>query len=285
MKAISKNDMEQIVYLALKEDLDQMGDRTTQFTIDPNQQGKGFFVFRDEGIVAGLPIVTHVFKKIDQELTCEFDVKDGDPVSQGQRIGLVKGKISSILTGERTALNFLQRLSGIASLTRQYVDAVRHTQCQILDTRKTTPGLRFLEKYAVRVGGGINHRMGLYDMILIKDNHIDAHGSISKTVKKCIENIKREQMSILIEVETRNLAEVQEAVNLPIQRIMLDNMNFEQMRKAVEIVNGRMEVEASGLINLDKVRETAETGVDLISVGALTHSYKAIDIALILEND
>ncbi len=160
---------------------------------------------------------------------------------------------------------------------------MKDTKCRILDTRKTTPGLRLLEKYAVSVGGGTNHRMGLFDMVLIKDNHIDANGGITPAVEKCIKNMNQDKKSIPIEVETRTLTEVEEAANLHIQRIMLDNMDTETMRKAVEIIDGRKEVEASGSMNLEKVKETAETGVDFISVGALTHSYKAMDISLILE--
>jgi len=274
--------LDRIIDSALDEDLGKIGDLTTLYAIDQNLEGSGQFVVRENGIIAGISVVERVFPKLDKNIICSFSFQDGDHVVPQTQIGTVQGKISSILTAERTVLNFLQRLSGIATLTRKFVDAVKGTKCRILDTRKTTPGLRLLEKYAVSVGGGTNHRMGLFDMVLIKDNHIDANGGITPAVEKCIKNMNQDKKSIPIEVETRTLTEVEEAANLHIQRIMLDNMDTETMRKAVEIIDGRKEVEASGSMNLEKVKETAETGVDFISVGALTHSYKAMDVTLIL---
>jgi len=265
---------------ALKEDLKDRGDITTKAIIPRDMKGKGRFLVQEDGIIAGLPVVQRVFEKIDSELTCVFSVEDGTSVHSGMIIGEVYGSLASILKGERTALNFLQRLSGIATLTAQFVQAVQGTKVKILDTRKTTPQLRLLEKYAVRKGGGENHRFGLYDMVLIKDNHIDAVGSLKEAIERCLDTSEQGREKVKIEVETRTLEEVREAVKFPIDRIMLDNMDVKTIEKAVAEVNGKVELEASGNITLENIRVVAETGVDYISVGRLTHSPKALDVSL-----
>ena len=265
---------------ALKEDLGDIGDLTTSSIVPERVAGKGRLLLKEDGVVCGLPVVQRVFNTIAPDVSCAFSVSDGELLSNQTFLGHVEGSMKSILIGERTALNFLQRLSGIATRTRQFVEAVNGTGAKITDTRKTTPCLRFLEKYAVRIGGGTNHRMGLYDMILIKDNHVDTCGGIKSSVEHCLSYLKRIKKRIPIEVETRTPQEVAEALELPVQRIMLDNMDLPTMRHCVELINGQIEVEASGNITLETVRGVAETGVDFISVGALTHSFKALDISL-----
>ena len=267
---------------ALREDLGDIGDLTTDCTIPEDLQGRGEFIVRENGIVAGLFVVGRLFEKIDEQLTCTYHASDGSEVTLGDVLCVVEGSVSSILKTERTALNFIQRLSGIATLTQRFVSAVEGTGVKILDTRKTTPQFRWLEKYAVRQGGGENHRFGLFDMVLIKDNHIDACGGITPAIERCIARLKEKGQDVKIEVECRTLDDVREASRLPVHRVMLDNMNTETMRRAVEIVNRRMEVEASGTVSLENVRTVAETGVDYISVGALTHSYRSLDISLLI---
>jgi len=267
---------------ALREDLGDIGDLTTDCTIPEDLQGRGELIVRENGIVAGLFIVGRLFEKIDERLSVDFQASDGSEVSPGDVLSVVEGTVSSILKAERTALNFIQRLSGIATLTHRFVSAVDGTGVMILDTRKTTPQFRWLEKYAVRQGGGQNHRFGLFDMVLIKDNHIDACGGITPAVERCIAKLKEKGYDVKIEVECRTLDDVREASRLPVHRIMLDNMDTETMRRAVEIVRRRMEVEASGNVSLENVRKIAENGVDLISVGALTHSYRSLDISLLI---
>ena len=223
-----------------------------------------------------------VFKEIDSGLVLKPLAGDGDKVRPGKKVALIQGKVKSILAGERAALNFLQRLSGIATFTGEFVRRIRGTRAKILDTRKTTPGLRFLEKYAVKKGGGKNHRLGLYDMILIKDNHIKAAGSVSLAIRKALRNRK----GLKIEVETRNLEEIKKALNFKIDRIMLDNFKPEDLKKAVKLIrskNKNLEIEASGRVNLKNVRRIALSGVDYISVGALTHSAEALDFSLVLK--
>ena len=273
--------IQKIVKIALEEDLGS-GDITSNLTIPEKQKGEGFIVAREKGLIAGLEVVKSVFKQVDPGLMFKPLVSDGDKVRPGQRVALIRGKVKSILAGERTALNFLQRLSGIATLTGEFVGKIRGTRAKILDTRKTTPGLRLLEKYAVKKGGGKNHRQGLYDMILIKDNHIKAAGSISAAIGKALRNKK----GLKIEVETRNFGEVKEALNFKIDRIMLDNFKPEDLRRAVRLIrskNKKVEIEASGRVNLKNIRKIALSGVDYISVGALTHSAKALDFSLLLK--
>jgi len=265
---------------ALVEDLDTKGDVTTEGVIPDHWAGVGTLISRARGVICGLPVAERVFRMIDKDLRFHMQVDEGILVENGVVLASVEGKLAGILKGERTALNFLQRLSGIATLTRSYVSAVAGTRTTVLDTRKTTPMLRYLEKYAVIRGGGMNHRFGLYDMVLIKDNHIDAAGGISQAIDKILAAQQEIKEKMFIEVETRTLDDVREALQKPVQRIMFDNMDTETMRQAVKLVNGRMETEASGNITMGNAGEMARTGVDFISVGALTHSPPALDISL-----
>jgi len=271
-----------LIESALREDVGA-GDFTSDSIIAAGVSGEGQVLAKQEGIVAGLPVFFRVFQILDPNLLCEPRIQDGSPVRSGQVLGTVRGSVRSLLKGERTALNFIQRLSGIASLTRAYATAVEGTGVKILDTRKTTPNLRFLEKYAVHAGGGENHRFGLHDMILIKNNHVDAAGGVSPAVSRCLAFLKQKGLDLKIEVEARSLSEVDEALLYPVHRIMLDNMNPGEMREAVRLISGKAETEASGNIRLDNVRAVAETGVDFISVGALTHSAPALDISFRIE--
>jgi len=270
------------VMRALAEDVGQ-GDVTSLWTIPAQARAEGCFLSKAEGIVAGLAVVKAVFAALDPELAFEATVQDGQPIHQGQVLGWVRGYARSILTAERTALNFLQRMSGIATLTRRYVQAVRGTKAVILDTRKTAPGLRLLDKWAVRLGGAQNHRLGLYDMVLIKDNHIAAARGIAEAVGRVRERIRNQESGIKIEVEVKNLAELEEVLGLDLDRIMLDNMTLQEMQEAVRMASGSVPLEASGGVNLGTVREIAEAGVDYVSVGALTHSVQALDISLEIE--
>jgi len=263
---------------ALREDLGD-GDVTTECTIPPDKIIEGRLIAKEEGVIAGLIVFEKTFQLLDQTVECRFNVKDGEWVKSGAVIAVIKGSARAVLSGERVALNFLQRMSGIATLTRRMVDAVKGTKAKILDTRKTAPGLRYFDKWAVRLGGGANHRIGLYDMVLIKDNHIAACGSIAEAVNQVRKCDKRKRP---IEVEVKNMQELKEALDLGVDRIMLDNMSPEQMRRAAEICNGKIPLEASGNITLKNVAEVAKTGVDFISVGSLTHSVKALDISLLV---
>jgi nicotinate-nucleotide pyrophosphorylase (carboxylating) len=240
-------------------------------------------ISKQEGIIAGLPVFFRVFQILDPNVVCEPRIRDGSAARPDEVLGTARGSVRSLLKGERTALNFLQRLSGIASLTGAYAAAVEGTGAKILDTRKTTPNLRVLEKYAVRAGGGENHRFGLYDMILIKNNHVDAAGGVSAAVTRCLAFLQRKGLDLKILVEARSLDEVDQALRHPVHRIMLDNMNPGEVREAVRLISGKAETEASGNIRLDNVRAFAESGVDFISVGALTHSAPALDISFRIE--
>jgi nicotinate-nucleotide pyrophosphorylase (carboxylating) len=265
--------VEQLIKTALEEDIGP-GDITTMSTIDAEARGTGFFRAKSDGVIAGLIVIEKVFSFVDTSVRVRCLSEDGDAVTKGQVVAEADGPIRALLLGERTALNFLQRLSGTATLARRYVDAVKEFPCKIIDTRKTTPGFRSLEKYAVRMGGATNHRFGLYDAALIKDNHIAAAGSISGAVRQ----VRRQAPFMAkIEVECTNLDQVREALDSGADVIMLDNMNVEQMAEAVRVVAKRACVEASGGINLDTVRQVAATGVDFISVGALTHSAVSLD--------
>jgi len=272
----------EIIRRALDEDI-RTGDVTTQAVIPDSVMGKGKFLVKANGVIAGLNVTKSVFEMIDNQIGFKVLIPDGAKVKVGDFVAEVEGKASSILTAERTALNFLQRMSGIATLTYKFVEEISHTKVKILDTRKTVPGLRLLEKEAVRLGGGKNHRIGLFDMFLIKDNHIEIAGSITNAVNACRNFQQKNNSNLKIEVETKNLDEVSEALSCNVEIIMLDNFNTDRMRKAVELINGKCLVEASGNINIDNVKEVAETGVDFISVGALTHSVKALDISLEVE--
>lgn len=270
-----------LVQLALTEDIGH-GDITSEALIDEGDMIHATFLAKAEGVIAGTTVAAMAMSEVDRGLTVEWSVREGDRVAVGTTIGRVSGSSRSILTAERTSLNFLQRMSGVASLTRRFVDAVEGIGATILDTRKTIPAWRMLDKYAVTVGGGRNHRMGLYDMVMIKDNHIDAHGSIAGAVAAARRYLAERSMpSTPIEVETRNLKEVSEAVSCAgVTRVMFDNFTLELMREAVTLVGDRVETEASGNVSLDNVRSIAETGVQFISAGMLTHSAHALDISL-----
>ncbi len=261
---------------ALAEDVGS-GDITSESTIPPDLRLKGDLVAKQVGVIAGLEVAALVFAAVDTAIQFTPLVNDGDRVTRGTVVARVFGPARSILTAERTALNFLQRMSGIATDTRRFVDAVAGTRAVILDTRKTCPGLRLLDKWAVRLGGAQNHRTGLYDMVLIKDNHIAAAGGITQAVRKARE---RAPKGILIEVEVKSLQELDEALALGVDRIMLDNMSLDDIREAVRRVQGRVKLEVSGGVTLSTVTKIAATGVDYISVGALTHSPQALDISL-----
>jgi nicotinate-nucleotide pyrophosphorylase (carboxylating) len=281
--AASKPQIEEIIDRALAEDLGK-GDVTTEALIPGDQQGTGFIVAKKEGILVGMEAAKQVFHRVDQELKVEILLEDGAKVKPGSKVARVSGSIASILKAERVALNFLQRLSGIASETNRYVARVEGLPVRIMDTRKTTPGLRSLEKYAVRVGGGRNHRMNLGDGILIKDNHLVALRSQRLNIKEIITRARQDAPQRLkVEAEVGTVSEALEAVEAGADIVMLDNMNLDDMRKAVKSINGRALIEASGGITLDNVRAVAETGVDFISIGALTHSARALDISLELE--
>ena len=268
--------LDAVIRAALAEDLGD-GDVTTLNTIPEAANFTGDFLVKEAGVIAGLQVARHVFALLDPAVVFRPLAVDGDLAEPGDIIATVTGSGRAILSGERIALNFLQRMSGIATATRRYVDAAAGTRAVILDTRKTVPGLRLLDKWAVRLGGGRNHRTGLFDMALIKDNHIAAVGSITEAVRRVRAGDPRGRP---IEVEVTNLDQLREALALPIDRIMLDNMSLEQMRAAVEIAAGKIPLEASGGVNLQTVRAIAATGVDFISVGAVTHSVKALDISL-----
>ena len=264
---------------ALKEDIGE-SDITTKATIGKSKKAIGRLLVKDDGVIAGLEITKAVFKSVDPKIKFEIKIKDGLKVSKGDVAAIVTGKAQSILTAERTALNFLQRMSGIATSANIYSDKVKHTKAKVIDTRKTVPGLRMLDKMAVKLGGCENHRIGLYDMFLIKDNHIEVAGSITDAVESCLKYQKKHCTKFKIEVETKNLKEVQEALKTKADIIMLDNFEIDKMKQAVQLINGKCKIEASGGVNLETVQAIAETGVDYISVGALTHSVKTLDISL-----
>jgi nicotinate-nucleotide pyrophosphorylase (carboxylating) len=275
-----KLQIEEIVDRALAEDLGK-GDVTTEALIPCDRQGTGFVVAKIEGVLAGINVAKQVFYRVDPGVKMEILLEDGARVKPGTRVASVSGNIASILKAERVALNFLQRLSGIASQTNRYVEAVRGLPVRIMDTRKTTPGLRALEKHAVKAGGGENHRMSLGDGILIKDNHLAALRSQGLNIEEVVAKARQNSPERMpVEVEVVTIAEASEAVEGGADIVMLDNMSPDDMREAVKSIGGRALVEASGGITLDNVRAVAETGVDFISIGALTHSVMALDISL-----
>ena len=283
-KVLNDSRVGRLIELALLEDIG-MGDITSEAIVSDDQLGQAEFLCKEDGIVAGLEVAALVFEYCDHSITVSPVVHDGQLAGKGHLIARIDGSAKSILKGERTALNFLQRMSGIATMTRKYVDAVAGTNAKVIDTRKTVPGLRVLDKWAVRLGGGVNHRFGLDDMVLIKDNHIVAAGSVTKAVEMCRSYLEQQSINARIEVETKNLAEVKEALGCTgIHRIMLDNFPIDTMHTAVAMIARKVEVEASGGVNLETVRAIAETGVDFISVGALTHSVRNLDISLELNN-
>jgi nicotinate-nucleotide pyrophosphorylase (carboxylating) len=272
--------LEEIVSEALKEDVGP-GDHTSIATIDAQSVGTAKLVMKSNGVLAGLTAAKEVFRQVDPELKLEIFKPDGSFVEYGDVVFQVSGRARSILVAERTALNFMQRLSGIATQTRQMVKAIKGTKAVILDTRKTTPLLRSLEKEAVRLGGAENHRMGLYDMIMIKDNHVDYAGGIENAIRAVKKYLTENNLHLAIEVEVRNFEELLDAMNTEmVDRIMLDNFSVEDIQSAVELIGGKMEIEASGGINIHNVRAYAETGVDYISLGALTHQIASLDMSL-----
>ena len=265
---------------ALEEDV-RDGDHSSLSCIPANAERQARLIVKDDGVLAGVAIAELVFREVDASLTMETFIQDGEYVKFGDIAFHVKGSARSILTAERLVLNLMQRMSGIATRTRSVVDLIDGTGAKVLDTRKTTPLLRYFEKLAVKIGGGENHRFGLYDMIMLKDNHVDYAGGIEAAVRRTMDYLKEKGLSIPVEVETRNTNEVREALNAPgVDRIMLDNFTPDQVREAVKFINGRVETEASGGITLDTIRRYAETGVDYISMGALTHSVKSLDMSL-----
>jgi len=268
-------EVSQYISRALEEDIGS-GDVTTDTIVPANASLHGRIVAKEDGVVAGLGVAKKVMLSLDQRINFLSRVEDGTKVERGTVLADLDGPARSLLTGERIALNFLGRMSGIATLTRKFVDAVSSTKAVILDTRKTAPGLRLTDKLAVRLGGGQNHRTGLFDMVLIKDNHIDFAGSNTAAV----ERVRASGTKLEIEVETRTLDHVREALSLGVERILLDNMSIDTMREAVALCDGRAKLEASGNVTLDNVLEVAGTGVDYISVGALTHSPKVFDVSL-----
>jgi len=259
---------------ALAEDIGP-GDATTNSIVPAEAAMRGQVIAKQEGVIAGLDMAQAVYQMVDAQVDFQPQVDEGARVTNRQVLALVSGRARSLLTAERTALNFLGRISGIATLTRSFVEAVAGTRAVILDTRKTAPGLRLVDKLAVKRGGGQNHRIGLYDMVLIKDNHIDYAGSITNAVK----HARAGAAGLAIEVEARTLEDVREALTLGVERILLDNMTLESMSEAVRLTAGRAKLEASGNVTLETVRKIAETGVDFISVGALTHSAKVFDVS------
>lgn len=265
-----------VVERALAEDIGS-GDVTSLSVLPSGLQLTGQILSKEEGIIAGLEVAACAFRLADERVSMCLRVTDGEPVEAGRIVAEVVGPAVGILSGERVALNFLQRMSGIATMTRQFVQAVAGTKAVILDTRKTAPGLRVLDKLAVRLGGGQNHRLGLFDMVLIKDNHIAAAGGIVEAVRRARVTVGQ---TLKIEVEVASLAQLEEAVRAGADRIMLDNMSVEEMAEAVGLSGGRVELEASGKVSLSNVADIAATGVDFISVGALTHSVRALDISL-----
>ena len=269
-------ELEILIRTALEEDIGS-GDITTSCTVSPGAQGEGRIVAKEPLVLAGIDVARQVFWAVNRELKVHIPLKDGSRANEGDTLLEVTGDLAAILAAERTALNFLQRLSGIATLTNAFVDKVKGTRARILDTRKTTPGYRLLEKAAVRVGGGYNHRFGLYDGVLIKDNHIVAAGSIRKALQAALDSSSH---TFRVEVEVETLEQLDEAIAAGAHVVMLDNMDLHTMAAAVRRTKGKIPLEASGGITLENVGEIAATGVDLISVGALTHSARAVDMSM-----
>lgn len=271
--------LKQFIKNALEEDI-QDGDHSTLSTIPKDLEQSAKLLVKQDCIIAGVELAKIIFKTFDKNLKIETFVKDGDAVKIGDVAFIVTGSARSILSTERLVLNCMQRMSGIATLTHDWDSRLVGTKTKLLDTRKTTPNFRICEKWAVAIGGGTNHRYGLYDMIMLKDNHIDYNGSITNAVKMAKDYIKKNKKKLKIEVETRNLEEVREAINAKVDRIMLDNMDIKMMKEAVKMINGSCETEASGGITRDQLKEIASTGVTYISAGALTHSAENMDLSL-----
>ncbi|HMZ94047.1 MAG TPA: carboxylating nicotinate-nucleotide diphosphorylase [Chitinophagales bacterium] len=278
---IQEQELHQFIEQALYEDIRNIGDLSSLSSIDRDTKGTAKLLVKDEGILCGMSVAKAIAQKVDDTLQFEELIKEGSTVKFGNIAFYLEGNAISILTAERLILNCMQRMSGIATTTQKYAKAIEGTNAKVIDTRKTTPNLRFLEKYAVTVGGGFNHRYGLYDMIMLKDNHIDFCGGITKAIQKVRKYLSDNNLSLKIEVETRNIDDVKEILACGgIDRIMLDNYKPEDCKTAVDLINKQYEVEASGGITLETIRAYAETGVDFISVGALTHSVKSLDLSL-----
>ena len=277
---LSVNELEdRLIDLAFAEDIGD-GDHTTLCCIPETAMGKSHLLIKEDGILAGVEVAKRVFARFDPEMKVEVLIGDGAHVRKGDIAMVVSGKVRSLLQTERLMLNIMQRMSGIATMTNKYVERLKGTNTHVLDTRKTTPGLRMLEKQAVKIGGGMNHRIGLFDMILLKDNHIDFAGGIANAINRCHEYLREKGLDLKIEIEVRNFDELRQAMECGgINRIMLDNFSVADTRTAVEMVAGRFETESSGGITFDTIRDYAECGVDFISVGALTHSVKGLDMS------
>ena len=276
---VVKDLIDRLIDLSFAEDIGD-GDHTTLSCIPADAMGKSKLLIKEEGILAGIEVAKEVFHRFDPTMKVEVFINDGAHVKPGDVAMVVEGKIQSLLQTERLMLNIMQRMSGIATMTNKYVERLKGTKTHVLDTRKTTPGLRMLEKQAVKIGGGMNHRIGLFDMILLKDNHIDFCGGITNAITRCHEYLKEKGLDLKIEIEVRNFDELAEAMNCGgINRIMLDNFSVADTKKAVDIVGGKFETESSGGITFDTIRDYAECGVDFISVGALTHSVKGLDMS------
>ncbi|MCK4406380.1 MAG: carboxylating nicotinate-nucleotide diphosphorylase [Bacteroidales bacterium] len=272
--------IDKIIERALEEDIGG-GDFTSLATIPENATGKAQLLIKEDGILAGVDIAKKIFQKVDKNIKFRILLKDGTKVKKGNIVFIVEGKSISILSAERLALNFMQRLSGIATATNKIVSQLEGLKTKVLDTRKTTPNLRLLEKEAVKTGGGENHRMGLYDMIMIKDNHIDFAGGIKQAINAAKNYLKKNNKKLKIEIEVRNFDELNQVIECGgVDRIMLDNFSPEDLKKAVNIINGKYETEASGGITINNIRKYADSGVDFISVGALTHHIKSLDMSL-----
>ena len=270
---------DKLLDLAFAEDIGD-GDHTTLCCIPETAEGKSKLLVKEPGILAGVDIAKKVFNKFDPTLHIEVLIEDGSVVKPGDIAFVVSGKIRSLLQTERLMLNIMQRMSGIATMTKKYMECLKGTKTRVLDTRKTTPGMRILEKQAVKIGGGTNHRIGLFDMILLKDNHIDFAGGIPQALERCHRYLKENNLNLKIEIEVRSLDELKEVLTCGgVDRIMLDNFTPELTRKAVELIDGRYETESSGGITIDTIRSYAECGVDFVSVGALTHSVKGLDLS------
>ncbi len=277
---LSVNELEdRLIDLSFAEDIGD-GDHTTLCCIPDTAMGKSHLLIKEDGILAGVEVAKRVFARFDPTMQVEVLINDGAHVKKGDIAMVVTGKVRSLLQTERLMLNIMQRMSGIATMTAKYVERLKGTKTHVLDTRKTTPGMRMLEKQAVKIGGGMNHRIGLFDMILLKDNHVDFAGGIANAINRCHEYLKEKGLDLKIEIEVRNFDELRQAMECGgINRIMLDNFSVEDTKKAVEIVAGRYETESSGGITFDTIRDYAECGVDFISVGALTHSVKGLDMS------
>jgi nicotinate-nucleotide pyrophosphorylase (carboxylating) len=273
-------DLQQFIKESLAEDVGT-GDHTSLATISHNKIGKARLLVKEDGILAGVRVAIAIFKEVNPGLKVDVKIADGESVKHGDEVLYVEGPIQNILKAERLVLNCMQRMSGIATTTRKYVDAISSTKAKILDTRKTTPLMRALEKEAVKLGGALNHRFGLYDMILIKDNHVDGAGGIKNAIDSATKYLKENSLKLPIVIETRNIEEVKQVLEIGgIQRIMLDNFSPSVMKEAIELINGKFATEASGGITLSNILEYANTGIDYISVGALTHSVKSLDLSL-----